>query len=107
MNRNLFRTAMLYCIQQESDGRFVLLNRDYKPIGFNMKNPCYYDEYPIQYKIIGLTPEVAASISHENNPSLISIYLYDDGSVPTDSKENMEMYLKRLALLMQLQVEGE
>jgi hypothetical protein len=96
---------MPYCIQKQADGKFVVLNRDYKPVGFNTSKGISYKEYPIIHKVKGLTPEIAAKISHENDPGLNSIYLYHDGSVPTDSDENMEEYEKRLKLLNQLEVE--
>jgi len=94
-----------YCIHQEADGKFVLVNRDYKPVGFNTSKGISYKEYPIIYKLKGLTPDIAARISHKNDLGLTSIYLYGDGSVPTDSKDNWEKYMERLKLLMQLYVE--
>ena len=101
---HLLRYTMPYCIQKQADGKYVVLNRDYKPIGFNMKEGCTYSEYPISYKLKRLTPEKAKEISYWSDPGLTSIYLYADGSVPTDSKKNWDAYMKRLELLMKLSV---
>lgn len=100
----LFRYTMPYCIQKQADGKYVVLNRDYKPIGFNMKEGCTYSEYPISYKLKGLTPEKAKKISRWSEPGLASVYLYSDGTVPTDSKKNWDNYIKRLEVLMRLLV---
>lgn len=96
---------MPYCIQQEEEGKYVVVNRDYKPLGFNTEKGVSYEKYPIIHRLKDLKPEIAAQISHKNDPSLTSIYLYGDGSVPTESKENWDNYMKRLELLMQLFVE--
>lgn len=60
---------MPYCIQQESDGKFVLLNGDYKPIGFNIKRPCDYDEYQMQFYLKVLTRVGAAEIHKNDRPT--------------------------------------
>jgi hypothetical protein len=103
--KKLFRYEMPYCIERNKEGNYVVLNRDYKPLGFNVREWSKYSEYPILHKLKGLTPEIAAQISHERKPDNTYIYLYDDGTVPTDSEENMKNYMERLELLMQLFVE--
>ena len=96
---------MPYCVKQLQGGTYVLLNRDYKPIGFYSAEFVSYNGYPIAHEIKSLTPEIAAQISYNSDPSITLIYLYGDGSVPTENKKNWDSYMKRLELLMKLHVE--
>lgn len=93
-----------YCLQHQPNGTYVLLNREYKPLGFKTREHIDYGAYPIGVKIKGLTAKVAAKLSHKGSSDLSAIYLYDDGSVPTKSKANMSAYLERLAHLAKFKV---
>ena len=86
----LYRIAFPYCIQKQEDGSYLLFNREYKPIGFRFKV---------------LREDIIRKISVDGDPSDRAIYLYGDGSKPTQNKENMEDYLERLSVLMSLKVE--
>ena len=46
----------------------------------------------------------ATKISFKGSTDLDSIYLYNDGCVPTHTAANMTAYLKRLAALAKLKV---
>ena len=51
-----FRSVYLpYCIKKQEDGSFIVLNRNYKPLGFNSLDNVIYEDYPISSKIKGLT----------------------------------------------------
>jgi|SRR5690606_18048821 len=94
----VMHAAMPYCLQKQPDNTWVILNREYKPLGFlgGLHN---YGDYPIAMNIQGLTARVADKISCNPNPDPNCIYLYNDGCVPTHSDDNMADYLRRLAVL--------
>jgi len=93
-----------YCIMRQADGRYVITNREYKPLGFMTDKLIHYESYPIAYRIKGLTENKAAQMSARGEPNLDRIYLYNDGCVPTHSKQDMQAYLARLAVLASLTV---
>ncbi|MFM0265485.1 hypothetical protein [Paraburkholderia sediminicola] len=96
-----------YCVQRQEDGRYAVLNREYKPVGFWTKAHVTYEDHPTLVKIRGLTAARAAKISYNADPSVERIYLYNDGCVPTESAANMTAYLARLAVLAKLEIDGE
>lgn len=100
-------TFLPYCIEQQEDGRYAVLNREYKPVGFWTRAYVTYENYPTLVRIKGLTPLRASKISYKGSTDTKLIYLYNDGSVPTHSAKNMTEYLKRLAVLATLKIEGE
>jgi hypothetical protein len=100
-----FRSIHLpYCIDRQKDGSYVVLNREYKPIGFKTKKTVKYDDFPIAVHFKGLTARVATKVSFKGSEKLDRIYLYDDGCIPTDGAEHMKSYLARLAVLAKLTV---
>ncbi len=100
-----FRSVHLpYCLLQQPDGRHVVLNREYKPIGFKTKEFLNYEDFPVLVKFKGLTKKVAAKLSWEGSEDVARIFLYDDGSIPTDSVANMSAYLSKLSLLAKLDI---
>ncbi|TAE59412.1 MAG: hypothetical protein EAZ76_05520 [Nostocales cyanobacterium] len=94
-----------YCLQKQSDGRYVVLNRRYKPLGFNTLEHIEYEKYPICVKLKGLGSKTAAKLSWNGDSNTDIIYLYNDGCIPTNSSQDMKNYLKRLEILAKLQVE--
>lgn len=98
-----FRSVHLpYCLIKQADGKYVVLNREYKPIGFKTGDWVDYDKYPVAVKIKGLTAKVVAKVSCKKGANLEKIYLYDDGCIPTKSAKNMQAYLERLEVLAKL-----
>ena len=92
-----------YCIEKQSDGTWVLLNRNYKPVGFNTDDFINYDDYPVSIKITGIGPAKLKKISYKSTePIGDRVYLYNDGCVPTSSPEAMASYLKKLEILLKL-----
>jgi hypothetical protein len=96
-----------YCLQKQADGSYLILNRDYKPVGFNTKEHLVYENYPVAVQFARLLPATAAKLSVHGKPDLDAIYLYNDGTVPTDSQANMAAYLARLELLAKLKVKSK
>jgi len=100
----VFRLIFLpYVLKRLEDGRYVVLNRRYKPLGQITTE--FVDYTPHAVRLQGLTAKKAAAISYEGSNALDSIYLYADGCVPTGSIQAWTAYQKRLAVLAQLRVE--
>ena len=99
---SLLRTHFVYCIDQQPDGSYVLLNRRYKPVGFTVepREHVEYGEFPVAMKLKGLTAKLAAQLSWNGSDDRARVYLYHDGSHPFIGPEHMAAYLKRLHLLM-------
>lgn len=93
-----------YCLRRQEDGSYVVLNRNYKPLGFDTGEYVDYKNYPIAVRFKGLTPKMAAKLSYDGSEGLDSIYLYNDGTVPTASAKNLTAYLNRLAQLAKLKL---
>lgn len=92
-----------YCLQQRKDGAWLILNRNYKPIGLTSSDWVDYDAHPAEACIANITSAQAKKISYCGSPECAdTIYLYNDGCVPTDSKKNMDAYLARVAVVMKL-----
>lgn len=100
-----FRSVFLpYCLDKQPDGKYAVLNREYKPVGFKTREYIKYEEYPVCVELKGIGPATAAKISFKGDDNTDRIYLYNDGCVPTASAENMKAYLKRIDLLAKLKV---
>jgi hypothetical protein len=94
-----FRVLCLpYCLKRLEDGRYVALNRRYKPLGFTTQAHVEYEAYPIALRL-RMTPQRAAALSWQGSDDTAMIHLYNDGCVPTSSAAHMQAYLGRLATL--------
>lgn len=91
-----------YCLKKQPDGSYLILNRDYKPVGFNTKEHVVYEDFPVSVKFARLLPATAAKLSVHGHADVDTIFLYDDGSVPTETKAKMSDYLARLEILANL-----
>lgn len=100
---NFSAVFLPYCIDRQKDGRYAVLNREYKPVGFYTNDFINYKEYPVLVKFKGLGPKTAAKISHEGKQNLDFIYLY--GCNPIASEASMKAYLARLKILAKLSIE--
>lgn len=100
-----FRAIFLpYCLQKQSDGSYVVLNRNYKPLGFTTGEWVDYASYPIKAKMRGIKPKLAAKLSVSGKTDMDQIFLYNDSTVPTRSKKNMDMYLEKIEVLAKLKL---
>ena len=87
-----------YCLKKQDDGNFLVLNRRYKPLGFNSLERFNYEDYPIASKIKGLTARSIQKLAYNGIMTEGAIYLYD-GSLKNISKALMKDYLERLEIL--------
>ena len=100
-----FRAVFLpYCLQKQEDGRYAVLNREYKPVGFFTREWIKYEEHPVLVKFKGLTKAKAAKLSDKGEANLDQIFLYNDATNPVRSKANMRSYLAKLEILAGLSV---
>jgi len=94
-----------YCIKRLPDGRYILLNRLYKPLGVVSREWVVYEEHP-SAAAMNITPAMARKLSWEESENVDFIFLYNDGCIPTRGAEHMKAYLDRVAVLMKITVEG-
>ena len=97
------------CIDKQSDGSYVFLHRDHKPIGFCTKDFVHYEDYPVAVRIRSLTPGVVKLLSCTGSPDTSRICLYDSSCNPDTSIKHMESYLAKLRLMMRklkIEVDG-
>lgn len=100
-----FRAIYLpYCIQKQKDGSWVILNRRYKPVGFNTSDYIEYEKYPVSANIENISQAILRKLSYTGEISGDTVYLYNDGCVPTDNKKDMVSYLKKLEILAKLTI---
>lgn len=100
----LRHTHFPYCLDRQPDGSYVMLNRNYKPVGLMVDGFVNYADHPVSVRLQGLTPAIAAKIDARGRDSLDRIYLYNDGCTPDMGKQHAEAYLMRLALVMNLRI---
>jgi hypothetical protein len=94
------------CLKKQEDGCYVVLNREYKPIGFRTKDWIDYEIYPISHKFTGIGPSTAKKLSWSGSDNTDEIFLYNDGCIPDRSAENMKSYLKKIEILMELKIKS-
>ena len=92
-----------YCLDKNQDGSWVVLNRNYKPIGFNTSDYINYSNFPISINC-KLTPSMLKKISYTGkfDEKEIRVYLYNDECLPTKDTKSMNAYLERLSKLMKI-----
>lgn len=89
-----------------SGGRYLAVNRAYKPLGGLAGAWVDYDTHPQAVKFKRLTADTIAKLSIHGEPdSSGRIYLYDDGCIPTSSPAHWTAYAGRLGLLARLKIE--
>ena len=96
-----------YCIEKQSDGTWVVLNRQYKPVGFNTSEFINYEEYPVSAKLSGIGLGICKKLSYSGEAEGNRVYLYNDGCTPTNSQKDMDQYLKKLAILAKLSLKRQ
>ena len=104
MPLNDFRSVFLpYCLQKQPDGRYAVLNREYKPVGFRTRKYLTYEEYPVLVTL-RITPSLASEISWNQSRDTDNVFLYDDSCNPIRSQANMQAYLVKIERLAKLKI---
>lgn len=95
-----------YCLQQIDGGRYIVLNRKYKPLGETADAWVSYETHPTVFPL-KITAATAKTLSWEQSDATDRIYLYSDKCIPTSSATHMTAYLDRLAILMKIKSSAE
>lgn len=98
----LGRFLLPYCLQRVGEDQWLALNRNYKPLGHFGSEWVNYEGHPSVFKA-KITAKQAAKISFCGDEDLERIYLYNDGSNPSDHA-NWPAYSQRLEALMELKL---
>jgi hypothetical protein len=96
------RAGLPYCLQRCDDGRWLVLNRNYKPIGVTSDEFVDYETCPgirlrltkAQLKKVSWKPE--ADLSSTVN----KVWLYSDGCIPRHDARHQAAYAGRLMVLI-------
>ncbi len=88
-----------YCLLRQPDGRYAVLNRRYKPVGYFTGGWVEYGSHPVLVRL-KITSQMAASVSWINSDNTDEIFLYNDSCVPTRSPAAMAAYLERISRMM-------
>lgn len=88
-----------YCIQRLDDGRYIVLNRRYKPLGVASDTHVVYEESPAACHM-KITPDIARRLSWLGDDSIERIALYDGSENMLEHPDHLAAYVERLALLM-------
>ena len=91
------RIHLPYCLKRMAIGLYIILNREYKPLGMDTTERVNYEDY--SHVSLRITPHIAAQLSARESDDIDDVYLYNDGCIPTRSAANMRCYEERLALL--------
>ena len=102
---NYIAVYLPYCLRKQEDGRYVALNREYKPVGFITSDWINYDDYPVRANIKGIGPCTARKLSCHSSEDTGDIFLYHDGCNPIIDEDYMSDYFEKLELLAKMQVE--
>jgi len=92
-----------YHVRRETGGRYVVVNRNYKPVG-DPRTEEWVDYEPYAVCVRGVTESVARRASSRDDPDTSSIYLFSDGCMPWKSDEFLWQYVRRLKALFRLKV---
>jgi hypothetical protein len=105
-----FRAVSLpYCLKKTDAGDWLVLNREYKPIGFctydrvNIESLPIYLDLRITQKEIDKLVELGAKIQTLFDE--LTIFLYNDATNPF-YKQNRQSYFDKLDILMDLRVDN-
>lgn len=98
----MLKIYLPYCVQRVEGDLWVVLNRDYKPLGVPKGEWIDYRPHALPMKI---SEKQMAAIDCQGRPGPNEFWLYDDGCVPADSAEKWLAYQARLQRLSALKVQ--
>lgn len=109
----MLHTHFPYCVERLDDGRWIVLNRSYKPLGMTVPVTTWVDytrgSHQVSFKRGELDEEtlsvVATSVQRDEDAAIQRFYLYADACLPTAGPGHMAAYLERLAALANLVIE--
>lgn len=90
---------MPYCLDRLEDGRYVVLNRNYKPLGQNSREQVDYKDFAVNLKI---TKSMAKRLSVNGDENMDRVYLYIEHEHPESDDQYWNSYSDKLKLLAAL-----
>jgi hypothetical protein len=93
-----------YCLQRLENGKYVVLNRAYKPVGMVTEEWVDYEPHGVKIKI---GKNQARALSYNKSEEKERVYLYDDATNPNRSKATMDEYLRKVGLLAAYTIDEE
>lgn len=97
--------VFIYCLDLQSDGSYVALNRHYKPVGFFGKEWVKYEDFPVRFKFKrALSSKQIAALSFDANTDPKRIYFYNDGCIPSAGAAQWAAYSERLERLISYKI---
>lgn len=99
---NFISVVLPYCLKRLEDGTYVILNREYKPIGFKTREHIEYEDFPITHKIKGITKKTAEKLSWKGDNNLDTIFLYDGTNIISSIK--MNLYLEKIKIISKYKI---
>ena len=98
MTQPICYTHFPYCIKQLGTDRYIILNRNYKPLGQTSFDYIDYRKHPsiVHMKI---TEKQAAKLSYNSTSELKCIYLFDNTDTLLKNPQAFNNYTARLKLL--------
>lgn len=102
-NPNVRQAMFPYGMAKNADGSWTFFNRHYKTLGTITDDWSEWDDPRHKMFLTGLGPSTIAKLDIHTNES-DRIYFYNDASNPENSAANMDAYLKKLRILIRLQV---
>lgn len=101
MNQTLFYTHFPYCIQHLGGGRYIILNRNYKPLGQTSFEYVDYNKDPsVMY--LKITKKKAEKLSYNGKIESDTIWLYENTYNTLRTPQEFNKYVTRLKLLATL-----
>ena len=99
------RVFLPYCAQRLNGDTYILVGRDYKPIGLPQDGWVKWSDHPLVYEIADLNPAAARAISWNRDANTDWIYFYNDGCAPWLGAKALAAYEERLAKFLELSIQ--
>ena len=98
MTQNIFCTHLPYCIMHIDNDRYIILNRNYKPLGQTSFDYVDYKKHPSVIHI-KITEKQAKKLSYDGLIKSDCIYFYDNSDTVLRNPQAFNDYVARLKLL--------
>lgn len=104
---NMRHLYLPYCLDKQADGRWIVLNRQYNPVGMNTTERADYADPLHTVAIKGMTTAQMQELCAPGSAvTSTRVYLYNDATSPTTSAANWSAYTARLKLLMEMPLDA-
>ncbi|MDE6250680.1 MAG: hypothetical protein K2M34_03540 [Alphaproteobacteria bacterium] len=100
MKKELIYTHFPYCMKHLGNHNYIILNRNYKPLG----TTDWIEDYASHPSVrqIRLTQKQAKQLSYKGSDDVECVYFFDETPNVLTDKKALSDYLNRLGLLAKL-----